>query len=188
MDQSEGKDKGIDIPGCLRRLTNFERYLLWSPENNIAAVARILGDVQEDDLRRAIDSVGAVHPLMGARVVIDENHDIWFSTDHAQKATLRTVPRTSEEQWFEEVRQEYLVHFEPERGPLIRFVLVCSKEVSELIAFSQHSICDGISLANLLRDILASYANPAKRGQAIRPPATTDYLKKDGNILFKVYR
>ena len=180
MDQSEGKDRGIDIPGCLRRLTNFERYLLWSPENNIAAVARILGDVQEDDIRRAIDSVGAVHPLMGARVVIDENHDIWFSTDHAQKATLRTVPRTSEEQWFEEVRQEYLVHFEPERGPLIRFVLVCSKEVSELIAFSQHSICDGISLANLLRDILASYANPAKRGQAILPPATTDYLKKDG--------
>ena len=117
---------------------------------------------------------------MGARVVIDEHHDIWFSTDHAQKATLRTVPRTSEEQWFEEVRQEYLVHFEPEMGPLIRFVLVRSMKVSELIAFSQHSICDGISLANLLRDILASYANPAKRGQTILPPATTDYLKKDG--------
>ncbi len=70
--------------------------------------------------------------------------------------------------------------FEPERGPLIRFVLVRSKEVSELIAFSQHSICDGISLANLLRDILARYANPAKIGEAIRPPATTDYLKDDG--------
>lgn len=179
MNQNEGKD-AIDIPGCLRRLTNFERYLLWSPENNMAAVARILGDVQEDDLRRAIDSVGAVRPLMSTRVVIDRHHDIWFSTDHAQKATLRTVPRTSEEQWFEEVRREYLVHFEPEKGPLIRFVLVCSREVSELIAFSQHSICDGISLANLLREILACYANPAKKGQAIRPPATTDYPKKDG--------
>jgi len=180
MNQSEEKDRGIDIPGCLRQLSNFERYLLWSPENNMAAVVRILGDVREDDLRRAIDSVGAVHALMDAGVVIDRHHDIWFSTDHAQKATLRIVPRTSEEQWLEEVRQEYLVHFEPERGPLIRFVLVCSKEVSELIAFSQHSICDGISLANLLRDILASYANPAKRGQAIRPLATTDCLKKNG--------
>jgi hypothetical protein len=47
MNQSEGKDRGIDIPGCIRRLSNFERYLLWSPENNMAAVARILGDVQE---------------------------------------------------------------------------------------------------------------------------------------------
>ena len=72
------------------------------------------------------------------------------------------------------------MHFEPERGQLIRFILVYSKEVSELIAFSQHSICDGISLTNLFRDILVSYANPAKRGQAIRPPATTDYLKKGG--------
>lgn len=179
MNQNEGKD-AIDISGCLRRLTNFERYLLWSPENNMAAVARILGNVQEDDLRRAIDSVGAVHPLMSARVAIDRHHDIWFSTDHAQKAVLRTVPRISEEQWFEEVRQEYLVHFEPERGPLIRFVLVRSNEVSELIAFSQHSICDGISLATLFRDILTSYTNPAKMGQAIFPTATTEWLKKDG--------
>ena len=180
MNQGEGKESGMDIPGCLRRLSNFERYMLWSAENNMAAVARILGDVQEDDLRRAIDSVCAVHLLMGARVVFDEHHDIWFSTDHAQKVTLRTVPRTSEEQWFEEVRQEYLVPFEPERGPMIRFVLVHSKEVSELVAFLQHSICDGISLANLLRDILARYANPAVGGQAICPPATTDYLKEGG--------
>jgi len=64
---------------------------------------------------------------MSARVVIDQHHDVWFSTDHAQKATLRTVSRTSEEQWFEEVRSEYLVPFDPERGPMIRFVLVRSR-------------------------------------------------------------
>lgn len=180
---SEEKDRGIVIPGCLRRLTNFERYLLWSAENNLAAVACIIGDVQEERLRKAIDSVGAVHPLMGAKVVIDRHHDVWFSTDQSQKATLRTVSRTSEEQWFEEVRSEYLVPFEPERGPMIRFVLVRSEELSELIAFSQHCICDGISLANLLRDILASYSNCTDVRQAIRPPATTDYIKKD-SILF----
>ncbi len=185
MNQNEGKDNCMDIPRCLRRLTNFERYLLWSPENNMAAVARILGDVQKDNLRRAIDSVGAVHPLMGARVIIDEHHDIWFSTDHAQKTTIRTVPRGSEEHWFEEVRQEYLMPFEAVKGPLIRFVLVYSKEVSELIAFSQHSICDGISLANLLREILADYANPAGGRQSVIPPAITDYLKKGGTFSSK---
>ncbi len=178
MNQCEGKDSCINIPGCLRRLSNFERYLLWSPENNMAAVARILGDVQEDALKRAIDLAGAVHPLMGIRVVIDGHHDIWFSTDLARKATLRTVLRTSDERWFEEVGQEYLVPFEPERGPLIRFVLVYSRQVSELIIFSQHSICDGVSLVNLLRDILIRYANPAVGGQVLRPPATIDFLEK----------
>jgi hypothetical protein len=93
MNQGEVKGRGIDIPGCLRRLSNFERYLLWSPENNMAAIVRIFGNVQEDALKRAIDSVGLVHPLMGARVVIDAHHDIWFSTDQAQKATMRTVVR-----------------------------------------------------------------------------------------------
>lgn len=181
MNHRNGNDNVREIPGSLRKLTNFERYLLWSAENNMAAVARILGDVQEIDLGRAIDSVGAMHPLMNARVVIDDHHDIWFSTDHPQKATLRTVPRSSEEQWFDEVRREYLVPFEPEMGPLIRFVFVYSKEVSELIVFVEHCICDGISLANLIRDILASYANPAKANyDAKRPPTTTDYLKNNG--------
>jgi len=179
MRQIEEKERGIDIPGCIRRLTNFERYLLWSAENNMAAVARILGNVQADDLKVAIDTAGEVHPLMRARAVIDENHDVWFSTDHALEARLRTVQRTSEEQWFLEVVQEYSVPFEPSSGPLIRFVLVHSEEVSELIAFCQHSICDGISLANLIRDILAIYADPAAIRQAAFPPAITDYRNAD---------
>lgn len=178
MNQIEGKYRGIDIPGSLRQLSNFERYLLWSAENNMAAVVRIQGDVREEGLRRAIGSAGIMHPLLGVRIFVDRHRDIWFSTDHAQKATLRTAPRTSPEQWFDEVRQEYLVPFEPVRGPMIRFVLVYSEEVSEFIAFSEHCICDGISLANLLRDILASYARPDALGHAIFPPATTDYLKR----------
>ena len=129
MNQSCGRDRVIDTPGCLRRPTNFERYMLWSAENNMAAVVRILGVVHEDDLRRAIDSISALHPLMGARIIIDSHHDMWFSTDHAQKAPLRAVPRTSEEQWFEEIQQEYLVPFEPERGPMIRFVLIFQEDL-----------------------------------------------------------
>lgn len=185
MNLSKRDDQPTEIPGCLRRLSNFERYLLWSAENNMALVARILGDIKEMELRRAIDSVGAVHPLMGAKVVIDSSYDIWFSTDRAQKATLRTVPRTSEKSWFEVVRQEYLVPFEPSKGPLIRFVLVYSEDVSELIAFAQHSICDGISLANLLRDILAIYADSSVGKEIIRPPITTDYLKNHNTFSSK---
>jgi NRPS condensation-like uncharacterized protein len=187
MNQNEGKCGGINLSGCIRRLSNFERYLLWSAENNMAAVARILGDVLEDDLRRAIDSVGSAHPLMRARIVSDGDRDIWFSRDDALKARLRTVPRTSDEQWFDEVRQEYLTPFEPEKGPMIRFVLVHSQAVSEIIAFSQHCICDGISIANLLSEILASYADPSRVVSPICPPVTTDYLNRDGNISSNSY-
>lgn len=185
MNLSKRKDQGTEIPGCLRRLSNFERYLLWSAENNMALVARILGGVKEDDLRRAIDSLIAVHPLMNARIIADMHHNVWFSTDHAQRAALRIVPRTSEESWFDEVRKEYLVPFKPSKGPLIRFVLVYSEQVSELIAFAQHSICDGISLANLFRDIFAIYDNQAFDKEIIRPPVTTDYLKHHDSFSLK---
>jgi NRPS condensation-like uncharacterized protein len=94
-------------------------------------------------------------------------------------AGLRTVPRTSESQWFEEIRREQLLPFKPESGPLVRFVLVYSPQVSELIAFAQHTICDGTALAILIRDILVYYANPAKEAPVLHPPVNIDYLPKE---------
>lgn len=178
MNRIEWKARGRDIPGCVRRLTNFERYLLWSAENSIAVVARIMGDVDEKALLMSINAVRSMHPLMGAKVVIDGNHEAWFSTDNVPVTVFRAVPRSSEGQWFDEVRREYQIPFRPELGPLIRFVLVYSPQVSELIAFAEHCICDGVSLAKLLSDILACYSNPAREMQAIYPPATTDYIPK----------
>jgi hypothetical protein len=80
----------------------------------------------------------SVHFLMGVRVVIDAHQDIRFSTDEAKKATLRTLQRRSEEQWLEEVRQEHLLLFEPLRAPLIWFVFIFSRRISELIACQQN--------------------------------------------------
>ncbi|HWQ20147.1 MAG TPA: condensation domain-containing protein [Methanotrichaceae archaeon] len=182
MNRNEWNAKGRDIPGCVRRLTNFERYLLWSAENCMSVVARIMGDVDEKKLMSAIDVVRGMHPLMGARVVVDGNHEAWFSTDNVPGTAFRTAPRASEGQWFDEVRHEYQVPFKPDQGPLIRFALVYSPQVSELIAFAEHCICDGVSLAKLLRDILACYSKPHNEVRAIYPPATTDYIPKADGI------
>lgn len=142
-----------------------------------------MGDIDEETLERAIDAVCHRHPLTRCRVVFDEHHDAWFSGDSVPRSALRKTPRTSDSQWFEELRREYRVSFEPEIGPLIRFVLIYSPEVSELIIFSEHCICDGTALANLIRDILSCYADPSyadskKEAAAISPPAITDYLQK----------
>jgi NRPS condensation-like uncharacterized protein len=89
------------------------------------------------------------------------------------------VKRRSETQWFEEIRHEHRIPFEPERGPLVRFALVYSPQVSELIAFAQHSICDGTAVANLIRDLLICYSEPAKEAKTIQPLDLTDYILKD---------
>lgn len=178
MNQTEQMNSGTNIPGCIRRLWNAERNLLWGPNCSVAVAARIVfGDVSEKDLMRALGAVRRVHPLLGAKVIFDDQHNAWFSTDNVPETILRTVPRTLDTQWFDEIQQEQMVPFEIEVGPLIRFVLVYSNPVSELIIFAQHSICDGIALANLIRDILIFYAEPAKEMKVIEPPLSTVYLQ-----------
>lgn len=63
---------------------------------------------------------------------------------------------------------------EPESGPLVRFVLVYSPQVSDLIIFAAHAICDGIALANLVRDILICYGEPNNPLSVIYPPIIRD--------------
>jgi len=167
-----------DLRGCIRRLSNVERLFLWSFQTNISVAARVVGDVDEEKLEQAIDIVCRMHPLTRCKIAFDEHHDAWFSGDSVPIAALRIVPRTSDSQWFDEIRREYQVPFEPEVGPLIRFVLMYSSDVSELMVFSEHCVCDGTALANLIHDILDCYANPKRDVSVISPPAITDYLQK----------
>lgn len=119
MNVIEKKANDIEIPGCVRRLSNGERVFLRSAVSNVAVVARIAGDVSEERLMRALNAVRRIHLLVGARVFFDEDHDAWFSTDNVPKTILRILPRISETQWSEEIQREHLTPFDPERCPLI---------------------------------------------------------------------
>ncbi len=56
-----------------RKLGNVERQYLRSPFLNLSLCARIRGDISENDLRGALDKVRVIHPLVGAKVVIDKD-------------------------------------------------------------------------------------------------------------------
>jgi len=182
MSKIETKADDIKVPELVRRLSNSERLFLWSVSSNIAVAARVFGDVDKTGLSRAIDAVRhRMHPLLGAKVIFDDHNDAWYSIDNVPETLLRIVPRISDAQWFDEVQRERLIPFQPEKGPLIRFVLVYSPQVSELIVFSNHCISDGVALANLVRDILLCYANPTRDVHILHPPVITDYVGKDEN-------
>ncbi len=161
-----------------RRLGNVERQYLRSPYLNLSLCARIRGDVSENDLRRALAKVRIIHPLVGAKVVFDEGGGTWFSTDDVPGPMLRIMPRKSDSQWFSEVQYESSIPFDPSVGPLIRFVLVYSPEVSDLIVFAKHEICDGMALAFLIRDILMHVADPLLEAKTIVPPLYANCFPK----------
>lgn len=181
--QEQKKIDGMDVHEYVHSLSNTERIFLWGLRSKVAVVARIIGNVSEKDLIRALHNVRRMHPLVGCKIVFDEHHNAFCSTDNVPENTLRIVTRRSEIQWFDEIQHEHLTPFEPEKGPLVRFILVYSPQVSELIVFAHHSICDGTAVANLIHDILVCYSNPAEEVQVIHPPTLTDYiLKKESSV------
>lgn len=167
------------IPGCIRKMSRGERFFFMSPPCTVMMAARITGTVDETQFRKALASVSQVHPLLRAKVVFDDRYEAWFSSDGVPEVPLRIVTRTSDKQWLEELKEEARVPFEIDKGPLVKCVLLQSPEVSDLLIFCNHSICDGMALAILVRDLLVRYADPDLEIRVLDPPDALD-LQKQG--------
>jgi NRPS condensation-like uncharacterized protein len=183
-DQMTQAQNDMTNPGCIRKMSNLERAYYMHPGCNVAVVARITGRVSEPDLCRALATVSQVHPLTGAKIVSDEHHDVWFASGNVPDLPLRIAGRTSDTQWFFELQSELKKPFTLAKGPLIRFILLRSQEKSDLVVICSHSICDGVALANLVRDILEYYADPGKVVTVLPPPEIADYLPKARGFSF----
>ncbi|MEN6291348.1 MAG: condensation domain-containing protein [Methanobacterium sp.] len=190
-----GKNKGvnvnrhnyaIDTSKYIRKLSNLERMYLWSPYSDVSMVTRIKGNISEERLRSALDVILQMHPLSGAKIVFDDDYNAWFSTDNVRKPFFKTVKMVSNIQWLEELQREIQIPFNPETGPMIRFVLVYSETVSDLVIICNHSICDGMSLVYLIRDLLDIYTNPEQEIKVIEPVDIMDFLPKGGFSLQSV--
>ncbi len=137
--------------------------------NNVALIATVDGNIHENDLTHVLKKVVQMHPLTGVRIATDDRQDAWFTGDGAAPLLLKVTGRKSSRQWIDVVENEQNVPFDFEKGPLIRFILLNSEETSDLIVICQHSICDGISLTNIVQDIIFLLNNPESKVKRIEP-------------------
>jgi hypothetical protein len=166
-------------PEIIRRMANNERKFLHIPSANISICGRLRGFVREEDIRKGIDAAARIHPLLSAKVVMKSPEEAYLARGDPSVLSLRVVPRESDSQWFDEVVNEHSVPFDAFNGPLARFVLLTSGEVSDLIIFCQHAICDGTALVLLFRDILThAYGTVGDAGELF-PPLITDFIPKE---------
>ena len=143
----------------IREMTGNERKFLWIPAANVTLAARVSGRIDERAFRNAAAKLSLRHPLIRSRVR-REGDRAWFVSSGVPEIPVRFVPRDSDSQWLDEVMTEYKTPFSPETGPLIRFTVVHSDTVSDVIVYCQHSICDGTALVYVLRDLLSLAAEP----------------------------
>ena len=154
-----------------RKVTSRERIFYRNPHANVAMVAKIKGNVSIKLLRSIVRVIPREHPLLSVRIVHDNNDDIWFTSEEVPELEVQMFPRTSDSLWYEKFQEECKIPFELANGPLIRFLLFHSPEISELLIFCQHIICDGMSLAYLMRDILTYLGEPKQNIEiSLDPP------------------
>jgi len=163
-----------------RKVTGAERFFMNSPFSTVTMVARIKGHVTEEMLKSAVDKVQQRHALL--RVCIESRgEDLWFTSEGVQEIPISIIPRTSENDWIKIHEDGCKIPYEFGKQPPIRFVLVQSPEISELIILCHHIICDGMSLAYLVRDLMV-YLGDSNATVQVLPapePITKDNLPDD---------
>lgn len=148
-----------------RKLTGEESIFFRTPEANVSLVAGLKGAVDETNLRLALTRVAQNHPLMRAHCIVDQDQDVWLVAAEACELPLKVISRNSDDHWKTAIQDEYRIPFDFEKGPLIRFVLLKSSELSELLIYCQHTICDGLSLSHLAEEILLFLSEPDREAK-----------------------
>jgi NRPS condensation-like uncharacterized protein len=133
-------------------------------------VARIKGNVTGEMLKHAVAQVQQQHTLLRVRIREDHDHVPWFTSEEVQEIPIEIVPRKSEVDWIRILTEASKVPFEFETRPAIRFILLQSPEMSELIILCHHIICDGLSLAYLARDLMVHLGDRSVEVEVLPDP------------------
>ncbi len=157
-----------------RRTTPLERMFARAPYSIVTVVARIKGNVSESLLKNAVAKVQQRHPNLRVRIMDDNDHVLWFTSDGVKEIPVKVVPRESDDHWIDVFHEECQIPFEFDTQPAIRFILVQSPIQSELIIFCHHIICDGMSLAYLARDLMLHLGDPTREVEVLPDPVPID--------------
>ncbi|MBD3228027.1 MAG: hypothetical protein GF329_07540 [Candidatus Lokiarchaeota archaeon] len=174
----------------IKREMNYERVFLRGPSYLVSMLARIKGEITRKQIEKSVLKVQKRHPLLNVKIEFDSDQNAWFKSRKTQDSIIKTIIRSGSSQWIESIKEENKNPFKFNRGPLIRFILLTSSKISDLIIYSHHSICDGLSLIHLIKDILIYIVNTDLKVEKIAPGPllTKDIIKRGdyGNLFFKL--
>lgn len=135
-------------------------------------------------LIHAVSRVQQRHPLIRVRIKEDRDHTPWFTSEGVKGIPIEIVARESGDDWIKVHAEASKIPFEFDTHPAIRFILVQSPDVSELIILCHHIICDGLSLAYLARDLMVHLGDPAREVEVLPDPLpiALDNLPRDVSL------
>ena len=154
----------------IRKVTPIERFFTYSPFSLVSMIARIKGRVSKEQLVKSVSILSQKHSLLKVKITDKNKGDLWFTSEEVEEIPVEVINRESIQQWMEVLEEKCKVPFEFDKRPPIRFILIQSPTVSELIILCHHIICDGLSLAYLTRDLMTSLGNPNNEIEILPDP------------------
>ena len=120
----------------------------------VSILTRIKGNVSEQMVRNAVDKVQQRHTLLRVRIELDEEQTPWFTSEDVQEIPIEVISHINDDSWIEVYDKACKEPFDFDKRPAIRFYLLQSENISDILIFCHHVICDGMSLAYLARDLM----------------------------------
>jgi hypothetical protein len=161
--------------GSLERL--FFRYSERHPAHFLLA-AEFDGILDDQQLRRALDSVQRRHPLLSVHVEDHPSTHLGFYRAQAIAPIPMTVHHGRSD-WQSLAATELAMPFDRSVAPLLRVTLATTATASVVLLTFDHTIADGISSVHVLDDLIAAL-NGRQLTNLPVPPAIEDLI--DGSL------
>lgn len=128
------------------------------PVNCVFAVT-LEGRLQQERIEAAFARLLVKHPLLRAAIREDEPQRPYFEiAATAPKAVVEVLSRQGNEDWMQVAMAQWQQPFDYRQAPLMRVCWLKGETVSDLVIVLPHCICDGGTIVNLMRELLAGIA------------------------------
>ncbi|MBN1331110.1 MAG: hypothetical protein JXA54_16675 [Candidatus Heimdallarchaeota archaeon] len=123
---------------------------------NIVVMLKFNGYISNESIIEIMEKLQKKHPLLEVRITQDTKNRLWFTKENVGKIPVNTIKRQNDSTALNEFNTQLMTPFNLKEIelPLIRTIIIPSKNKSELIICSSHTISDGFSMVMLVRDIL----------------------------------
>lgn len=154
----------------------IERIHLRGILDNIKILTRFKTPIPSERLQEAVKKLSITHPLLASRVILDEEGRSRFTTEHVPDIPVKIYKKNQPESYKEILYKEDCDLINTETGPLSRVILIDHPENPDLILYSHHVACDGLSLLYVTKHLLEYLSEPEKKAKQIEPIPYSDEL------------
>ncbi|MBU47517.1 MAG: hypothetical protein CL920_02335 [Deltaproteobacteria bacterium] len=171
-----------------RRVSPAERMFTRSPFSVVAMFARVHGDISSDLFSSAVGNLQERHAQLRVRLEDDHEHVPWMTSTDVGELFVEVRARDTERDWVALYDEQCRIPFVFEKEPAVRFFLLRGEGVSDILIFCHHILCDGLSLAYLMRDLLTCLGEPSAQLASLpqAAPVSRETIPDDVSINFLV--